>query len=269
MIKLIATDVDGTLVKDGTMTINPEYMTVIRKLTELGITFVVCSGRQYDSERKLFEPLKDLVYFVSDGGTVIRKNDKILKVHTLPDETWKSMHRMVKEKMPECDCFIATPECCYAENENGRMFRWLRDSYGYDMRKVDDLSSLQGKQVLKFSVYHPERCEELCAPYFTPAWRDKVTLAAAGKEWMDSTPPEGEKSIAVEFIRQRLGISLEETCTFGDNLNDIAMLRKAGMSYAVANAREEVQAAAREVCPSYSEDGVLQILKGIVSESRK
>ena len=35
MIKLIATDVDGTLVKDGTMTINPEYMTVIRKLTEL------------------------------------------------------------------------------------------------------------------------------------------------------------------------------------------------------------------------------------------
>ena len=123
MIKLIATDVDGTLVKDGTMTINPEYMTVIRKLTEMGITFVVCSGRQYDSERKLFEPLKDLVYFVSDGGTVIRKNDKILKVHTLPDETWKSMHRMVKEKMPECDCFIATPECCYAENENGRMFR--------------------------------------------------------------------------------------------------------------------------------------------------
>lgn len=98
MIKLIATDVDGTLVKDGTMTINPEYMTVIRKLTELGITFVVCSGRQYDSERKLFEPVKDLVYFVSDGGTVIRKNDKILKVHTLPDEVWKRMHHMVKEK---------------------------------------------------------------------------------------------------------------------------------------------------------------------------
>lgn len=100
MIKLIATDVDGTLVKDGTMTINPEYMTVIRKLTELGITFVVCSGRQYDSERKLFEPVKDLVYFVSDGGTVIRKNGKILKVHTLPDEVWKRMHHMVKEKMP-------------------------------------------------------------------------------------------------------------------------------------------------------------------------
>ena len=79
----------------------------------------------------------------------------------------------------------------------------------------------------------------------------------------------GEKSTAVEFIQQQLGISSEETCTFGDNLNDIAMLQKAGRSYAVANARAEVQAAARKVCPSYSEDGVLQILKGIVSESGK
>ena len=87
------------------------------------------------------------------------------------------------------------------------MFRWLRDSYGYDMRKVDDLSSLQGKQVLKFSVYHPERCEELCAPYFTPAWRDKVTLAAAGKRMDGQYTAGGRKSTAVEFIQQQLGIS--------------------------------------------------------------
>ncbi|MEQ2371281.1 Cof-type HAD-IIB family hydrolase [Blautia sp. CLA-JM-H16] len=269
MLKLITTDVDGTLVKDGTMLINPEYMRVIRELTEMGITFVVCSGRQYDSERKLFEEVKDLVYFVSDGGTVIRKNDKILKTHTLPEETWKSMYHMVKEKMPECDCFIATPECCYAENEEGQMFRWLRDSYGYDMRKVPDLSALEGKQVLKFSVYHPERCEELCEPYFTPAWKDKVTLAAAGKEWMDSTPPGGEKSTAIEFIQKQLNILPEETCAFGDNLNDIAMLQKAGMSYAVANARGEVKAAAKKVCPSYSEDGVLQTLIQIFHKNRK
>ena len=39
MIKLIATDIDGTLVKDGTLDINPEYMTVIKKLAEKGVTF--------------------------------------------------------------------------------------------------------------------------------------------------------------------------------------------------------------------------------------
>lgn len=46
MIKLIATDVDGTLVKDGTLLIDPEYMTVVSRLVDQGIYFVVCSGRQ-------------------------------------------------------------------------------------------------------------------------------------------------------------------------------------------------------------------------------
>ena len=39
MIKLIATDIDGTLLKDGTLMIDPEYMTVIEKLTSKGIIF--------------------------------------------------------------------------------------------------------------------------------------------------------------------------------------------------------------------------------------
>ena len=46
MIKLIATDIDGTLVKDGTLIIDPEYMTVISKLIDKGIIFTVCSGER-------------------------------------------------------------------------------------------------------------------------------------------------------------------------------------------------------------------------------
>ena len=47
MIKLIATDIDGTLVKDGSLLIDPEYMSVIDRLIDKGIIFVVCSGRQF------------------------------------------------------------------------------------------------------------------------------------------------------------------------------------------------------------------------------
>lgn len=54
MIKLIATDIDGTLVKDGSLLIDPEYMSVIDRLIDKGIIFVVCSGRQFSSEFKLF-----------------------------------------------------------------------------------------------------------------------------------------------------------------------------------------------------------------------
>ena len=264
MIKLVVSDVDGTLVKDGTLKINPEYMDVIKKLRKKGVYFAVCSGRQYSSESQLFAPVKDQIFFVSDGGTLIRTSEKILKIHTLPDEIWKNMAKMVKTELPECDYFISGPDRCFAENSKSKMFRWLRDSYGYDIREVPDMMHLEGEQIMKIAVYHQERCEELCAPVFTPYWKDKINLAAAGKEWMDGTPLGADKRSAVAFLQEYLGISPEETCAFGDNINDIAMLKDSGFSYAVANAREEVRMAAKAVCPSYAEDGVLSVLKTLL-----
>lgn len=246
-------------------TLTQEYMDVIRKLTEKGIHFVACSGRQYSSEKQLFAPVKDIISYISDGGTLIRTSEKILKVHTLSDEIWKNMARMAKKEMPGCDYFISSPDRSYAENANTPMFRWLRDSYGYDIREVPDLAeNFAGEQIMKIAIYNTDHCEEKCAPVFTPYWKDKVNMACAGKEWMDCTPHGADKKSAVAFLQEYLGITPEETCTFGDNINDIEMLKSAGVSYAVANAREEVQKAAKKVCPSYEEDGVLSILKTLL-----
>ena len=261
MFKLIASDIDGTLVKDGTLAIDPEYMDVIGRLIDKGIVFVACSGRQFRSEKKLFAPVADRLLYISDGGTVVRTPKEILKVHAMPDEIWKGMCSMVRESMPSCDYFVCTPECCFAEDGGSRMFHWLRDSYGYDIREVPEMLKLKGQQIIKFSVYHQNACEEMCAPLFTPAWKDKTVMAAAGKEWMDCTPIGSGKGPALAFLQKYLGISPEETCTFGDNLNDIEMLQNAGFSYAVSNSRPEVQTAAKDTCPPYWENGVLQILK--------
>lgn len=264
MIKLIATDIDGTLVKDGTLAIDPEYMEVVGKLIEKGIIFVACSGRQYRSECKLFAPVADKLLYVSDGGTVVRTPEKILKVHTLDDAVWKGMCSMVRDHMPSCDYFLSTPEYSLAEDGGSRMFHWLRDSYGYDIREVPEILNLEGQQVIKFSVYHQNACEEMCAPLFTPSWKDKVTLVSAGKEWMDATPVGAGKGSALAFLQEYLGISPEETCTFGDNINDIEMLQGAGLSFAVSNARDEVRNAAKEICGPYWENGVLNVLKSFL-----
>ena len=161
MIKLIASDIDGTLVKDGTLAIDREYMDVIRRLLDKGIIFVACSGRQYRSERKLFAPVADRLLYITDGGTVVRTPKEILKVDTMPDEIWKGMLSMVHESLPSCDYYIATPDRGFAEDGGSRMFHWLRDSYGYDIQEISDPRILEDQQIIKFSVYHPNACEEL------------------------------------------------------------------------------------------------------------
>ena len=57
MIRLIATDIDGTLVEDGTTVINTEIYDIILKLREKGIQFAVASGRNWNSIENLFKPV--------------------------------------------------------------------------------------------------------------------------------------------------------------------------------------------------------------------
>ena len=95
MIKLIATDIDGTLVKDGTLQIDAEYMTVIDQLIKKGIHVAVCSGRQFVSEQKLFAPVRNKLLYITDGGTVVRTPKEILQVSTMPEKVSVVERRML------------------------------------------------------------------------------------------------------------------------------------------------------------------------------
>mgnify|MGYP002726141474 FL=1 len=177
------------------------------------------------------------------------------------------MCRMVHDKLPSCDCFAATPDYCLAEDAGSRMFHWLRDSYGFDVREVPDLSKVENEDIIKFTIYHPTSCEELCSPNFIPAWKHQAKLAVAGKEWLDCNARGVSKWTGLSFLMNYLGLTSDEVCCFGDNLNDIEMLQNAGESYAVSNARAEVIASAKHTCPPYWENGVLQVLKTFLKET--
>ena len=62
MIKLIVSDVDGTLVPDGSSKINPEVFDTILKLREKGIQFAIASGRPWASVEHAFEPVKRKIF---------------------------------------------------------------------------------------------------------------------------------------------------------------------------------------------------------------
>ena len=80
MIKLIASDLDGTLLQEGTMDINPEIYDIIHKLKAKGIVFAAVSGREYDSIARVFAPVKDDIYFIAGNGSLIYdiQNDQIM-----------------------------------------------------------------------------------------------------------------------------------------------------------------------------------------------
>lgn len=66
MIKLIASDLDGTLLQDGTQELTPRAISLIHSLTQKGIYFVAASGRQYTNERIVFDKIKDEISYIGE-----------------------------------------------------------------------------------------------------------------------------------------------------------------------------------------------------------
>ena len=72
------------------------------------------------------------------------------------------------------------------------------------------------------------------------------------------------KAAGLAFVAERLGFARERTVAFGDGENDVELLEWAGYAVAVANAHERVLAAADLVCPSVDDEGVAQVIEGLL-----
>lgn len=264
MIKLIVSDIDGTLVGDGQGegALNSEYYKVVHELSERGIKFMACSGRQRLSIAKLFRPVEDEIYYACDGGSMVFDSEKLLFAKVLDRETANGIIRDAAE-IPQCDIMVCGTKRAYCRSEDSELYRWMVNGYGYDIQAVGSLIDNVEDDIVKVSIYHHDKAEELTNPWFRPKWQDKVKLTLAGIQWLDCVPPEAGKGSAVSFMQKKFHIRAEETIVFGDNQNDIEMFSLAGKSYAVSNSREEVRQAASHVCDSYMKDGVLKVLQNI------
>ena len=128
------------------------------------------------------------------------------------------------------------------------------------MTLTDDILA-EDAEFVKLAVYHKDSIREIGESTLIPKWKDKVKTCMAGEEWVDFMDVSVDKGNALKVLQEGLGITAEETMAFGDNENDIGLLRAAGESYAVGNARPAVKEAAKYICPPYWEQGVCQVLR--------
>ena len=86
MVKLIVSDVDGTILRRGEASVRPAVLDAIRRLSDAGVTVCVSSGRGYGSLKTLFAPVADRLYFACHYGALYLKGDRVLYHHPLKAE---------------------------------------------------------------------------------------------------------------------------------------------------------------------------------------
>ncbi len=93
----------------------------------------------------------------------------------------------------------------------------------------------------------------------------RASVSCSKTIYLEFNPKDATKGNALHFAADCLGIDIGEIVAFGDGINDLPMLQAAGLSVAVANAREELKHACDHVCGSNEEDGVAHFLNDLIN----
>lgn len=253
MIRMVVSDIDGTLLPDGTDQMNPKLYNVIRQLKEKDIIFVAASGRQYASMRYVFAPVAEDIIFIAENGSVIMQEDKPLHTKMIDAGVARRLVHTLRE-VPQGEIMLSTPESLYFEVDGEA---WKRVEEGYHSKNTlvqDVLPYCQ--RTNKITIYRNYDIDVLGAK-LREQFGDELNVVVAGKVWVDFMNKDADKGTALRDLQNRLGITPDETMAFGDNCNDIGMLSRAAESYAVANAHPQLKEKAKYVIPSYEEEGVI------------
>lgn len=263
MIKLVVSDVDGTLVSDGGNKLNPSIFECIKKLNDKGIRFVVASGRSYTSLLSLFDPVKDNIIFCCENGAYVRYRDEEILKRTIDKELLKGLIENSKQISSIVPC-ICKPEVMMVNDSEKEALDWLIEGYRTNLEIVDDIAEIDLDNVVQFSVMDLIGVEKNCGNKYDKKWWDLLTVAESGYNWLDITAKNVSKGDALEKIVNYLGINFDNVIAFGDNHNDLSMLKKVKYSFAVSNARKEVIDISKYITKSNNEDGVLLVLNKIL-----
>lgn len=263
-IRLIATDVDGTLVKDSSREVYDEMIDVIQKLTDKGIQFVVASGRQYGSIRRMFERADRKLHYIAENGAHIILNGENYAVTKMNRDYVEGIMTDLRSLYSrDCHVVASTSKGCFLESKDQDFIDLIAHEYRNDVTLTDDILA-EDVEIIKIAVYKKGTIRPIGESILIPKWQDKVRTTMAGDEWVDFMDKSVDKGKALAKIQEALGITREETMVFGDNNNDLGLILAAEESYAVENAVEEVKKAAKHICPDYTKKGVCQILRQLL-----
>jgi Cof subfamily protein (haloacid dehalogenase superfamily) len=244
-IKLIALDMDGTLLNEM-QEISAENETWIRKALDEGITVCFATGRGFQSALAYAEQLKlDTPMITVNGGEIWRRPHVLHKRYLMPPSTVRRLHE-VALRNEECWYWAYSVEGIYNKE------KWIEPSGDYE-----------GHHWLKFG-YYTEDAAMLARIY-------EEASALGGMEITNSSPlnwemnPEGvSKASALRELCGLLGIEMSQVAAMGDSLNDIAMIREAGLGVAVGNAQDAVKAVADAVTVTNNEHAVAHLIRDLV-----
>jgi len=266
-IRVIATDMDGTLLDTKGQLELPRLEKILDKLDQRGIRFVISTGNEIHRMRQLLGHLAERVVLVVANGARIFENNELIQAQTWDDAMVDRALAHFRDR--ECqDQFVVTAMnggfvkkgTVFTELDKFMTPEMIEKLY-QRMNFVDEFDSSLFGGVLKMSMVVGEERSESVLQEINDLFDGHVRAVSSGYGCIDILQDGIHKAWGLVELLKRWNLKPEQIMAFGDSENDIEMLELAGISYAMENAEESVKRVATKVAPANSQAGVYQVLE--------
>lgn len=262
MIKLVASDLDGTLLLNKAQKLPEEIFPLISRLKKMGILFVAASGRQYSNMKRLFVPVLSDMAFICENGAMAIKDEKVLYQDSFSGELVKDILYAIHEKEgAEFSC--STKDFYYIRPKTRHYLDLMTKVIKTDCKVINDFSEIT-EPCMKLAVYEREGMGEDSIRYWKERFSDRCTVVTSGNDWVDFIPFGVNKAKGIQKYQEILNIRPEECLVFGDEFNDVEMLKAVPWSFAMAHSKEGVKAVAK-----YQTERVEPVLEQLIQAEGK
>ena len=269
-IRLIASDIDGTLLPRGGA-ISERTRRAVQGCRERGIPFIISSGRWIGALEGVARQAgvvqqagtEGMPMIIANGAAVVGPDSETLQEWLMDDVDVRRAYEIMRGFGLQVNGYVRDALYCVNTRALVRQSTMIREYLGTGHARlvVDDEAAFEAEALhraykLEGLIEDPERIGAarealretgLVVTYSSPR---NVEVMAAGVG----------KGVALRWLAGELGVPLADCMAFGDNDNDLDMLTAVGWPVVVSNGTDEAKAAARLIAPADAEDGVARII---------
>ncbi len=266
-IKLIALDLDGTLLMNDHATVSEENVDALQQAAERGIEIVISSGRTHQVLKDILEQVPSVNYAViANGASAVNvKSEKVMFYDGIPFEIWKPIYDELISENAAFEVYFKGKSYIESERMSSFVSNVAPDEFALELRQyitpvVDLPKFLDGQMIEKIHVLSvPDGKYEQVYKRFSARKELMITNSMPGNFEINLSTT--NKATGLETLCSVLGIDRENVMAIGDADNDIEMLRWAGVPVAMDNALPQVKKIAKYITLSNEKHGVAAAVK--------
>ncbi len=273
MIKLIAVDMDGTLLNDNHLYNKEKFLALFKTMQQKNIKFVAASGSQYQRLRHKFSEVADQIGYISQNGAIVHNASDMMQIAEITEDQVHQILDLIAKIFPKdfvLNELVSGLVGTYVNQSIDPLgFKFVKQ-YFRPVFKVPSLAKISaatvGDNFTKVSVSFAQGVNlDEVTEKIRQNLPEQLKVENSGFNTDLIGSGIANKRSGIKVFQKLFNISDDEVVAFGDNENDLSMLTMNANSYAMKNSAEKIKKAAGHVTKwDNNHDGVLKTIEEII-----